>query len=213
MSQRGQAFCASSAKYRPPGPPPTIDTFMANPLSGFPSARDAGSVGDDGRGFDFELRPVLDQPGDLHHRHRRVVLADQFAVGGADLVDRAEVLLLVGDVPGHADDVLGPAARLCENGQGVAQRLAELAGKRPLLEDALRIEGHLSRDVDGGSASCGDAVRIALRAHPAGRLQDPDHGALLPSVLSLKRCSLPVSVRGSEATNSTSRGYLYGAMF
>ena len=50
----------------------------------------------------------------------------------------------------------------------------------------------------------GDAVGEALGARPAGRLQDLHHAFFL----SLKRCSFPVSVRGSVSTNSTARGYL-----
>jgi hypothetical protein len=67
---------------------------------------------------------------------------------------------------------------------------------------ALAGVAHLPRDVDGSAAFHRDAAGEALRFRPTGRLQD----------LHQKRCSLPVSVRGSASTNSIARGYLYGAI-
>src|SRR5262249_2466098 len=55
----------------------------------------------------------------------------------------------------------------------------------------------------------GDAVGITLRSRPRGRLQYFDHRV---SWRRRKRCSFPVSVRGSVVRNSMRRGYLYGAM-
>ena len=55
----------------------------------------------------------------------------------------------------------------------------------------------------------GDAVGEALAPAPS-----PAAAGSASSLrfLSLNRCSLPVSVRGSASTNSIARGYLYGAM-
>src|ERR1700682_4977074 len=99
MSQRGQAFFASSAKYRPPGPPPTTLTFMAgSPLGSFLRHYRGG--------LDLEPGFVLDQTADLHHRHGRIVPAHELAVGRADLLQCAEILFFVEHVPGEAHDVL-----------------------------------------------------------------------------------------------------------
>src|SRR5262249_24541918 len=81
-----------------------------------------------------------------------------------------------------------------------------------------------------------DAVGVALRLRPARRLQHLGgawarrnfadgfrhrKGSYEASLRarwstarrrSSKRCSLPVCVFGSSATNATARGYLYGAM-
>src|SRR5258706_8137889 len=103
--------------------------------------------------------------------------------------------------------MLRPAARLGENRQDVGERLPELSGECFVDDAALSIAADLAGD-DHLPAGHVNAVRKTLGPCPAGRLQDAHHGAHLPSILSLKRCSLPVSVRGSAATNSTSRGYL-----
>src|SRR5712671_4596604 len=104
MSQRGQAFFASSAKYRPPGPPPTTLTFMV-----------FSSLGNYRGGLDLEPRFVLDQAADLHHRHGRIVPAHELPVGGADFLQCAEVLLLVAHVPGEPHDVLRLAVSLLQD--------------------------------------------------------------------------------------------------
>src|SRR6185437_12814889 len=101
-------------------------------------------------------------------------------------------------------------ARLGEHFEDVGERLAELAGEVACSPFALR-PADLAGD-EHELALRGDAVRKAFRARPAGRLQDLHHGAHFPVGLSLKRCSVPVSVRGSVSTNSIARGYLYVAM-
>src|SRR5690348_8424953 len=198
MSQRGQAFFASSAKYRPPGPPPMTVTFMNPPVS---------LVRDDGSRLDLEARFVFHERAHLHHRHGRIVAAHQFPVGGADLLERRQVLLLVQHVPGEAHQVFGFSPGLSQHVEDVLQRLPELPGERALAPFALAGPADLAGDEDE-LALRGDAVGEALRPRPARRLQRLDHRC----ALSLKRCSLPVSVRGSESTNSTARGYLYGAI-
>ena len=40
----------------------------------------------DRRSLDLDLRGLLDQPGDLHHRHRRIMRADRLAIGAAELL-------------------------------------------------------------------------------------------------------------------------------
>src|SRR6267378_2805736 len=90
--------------------------------------------------------------------------------------------------------------------QDIFQRLAELPGKRSIEPFALAAPADLAAD-ENQAALAGNPVGEALRPRPARRLQD-----LHRHCLSLKRCSLPVSVRGKASTNSTTRGYLYGAM-
>src|SRR6476661_10356470 len=63
------------------------------------------SVGQDGSHFDLDLGPVLDQRLHFHRRHGDVVVADQFAERRPDAPARGQVFALVGDVPGHPDDI------------------------------------------------------------------------------------------------------------
>src|SRR6476620_11835991 len=129
--------------------------------------------------------------------------ADQFAIGRPHLLEGAEVFLLVEDVPGHAHDVFRSAAGLRQYCQGVLEGLPELAGKCFILKNALCVESNLARHEYRRSTPDGNAVGKTLRLHPARWLQNFHEG-----ILSLKRCSFPVSVRGSSATNSMARGYL-----
>ena len=71
-----------------------------------------------------------------------------------------------------------------------------------LVPDGCAIYTHCNT---GALATGGHAVGIALGHGPAFGLQHLLHHA---SVRSRKRCSLPVSVRGSVVRNSTARGYL-----
>ena len=50
-------------------------------------------------------------------------------------------------------------------------------------------------------------MRVAKKTGPAAGIYAE------AATRSLKRCSLPVSVRGSAVQNSIARGYLYGAMW
>src|SRR6185503_3698896 len=102
----------------------------------------------------------------------------------------------------QAHDVLGFPVRFFQNGDDVLERLPELAGEIARFPPAFAGPADLPGDEDQRSLG-GDAVGEALGAGPARRLQDLHSGAL-----SLKRCSLPVSVRGSVSTNSIARGYL-----
>src|SRR5689334_17940793 len=140
------------------------------------------------------------------HRHHRIVATHQLAVGKTDLLQRREVLFLVEHVPGQPHDVLGPAVRFLQDREDVFQGLPELPGEVARLPLALAAPADLAGDEDQLAAR-GDAVGETLGPGPARRLQDL-HG----QPLSLKRCTLPVSVRGSASMNSTMRGYLYGAM-
>ena len=72
--------------------------------------------GNDGGRFDFDLRFVFDQRDDLHRAHRDVVVADQLAKRTADVLQRREILALVGDVPRQAHEMLGLAARFVQHG-------------------------------------------------------------------------------------------------
>src|SRR3546814_4741233 len=74
----------------------------------------------------------------LERRHGRKMAADHFAVVPADLGVRGYVFFFVGHVPGHAHDVLGPAAAFGQDGRDVFQRLPHLAG------EVVRSEEHTS---------------------------------------------------------------------
>src|SRR3954471_3253073 len=66
-------------------------------------------VGQNGSHFDLDLGPVLDQRLHFDRRHGDVVVADQFTERRPDALARGQVFALVGDVPGHPDDIF----RLC----------------------------------------------------------------------------------------------------
>src|SRR5687767_336882 len=153
------------------------------------------------RSFNLEARFGLDQATHLHDRHRGKVPAHELAVGLADRFQGTEVFLLVEHVPGEAHDVLGLAAGLRQDGEDVLERLAELPGEIARFPPALAGPADLAGDEDDLAAG-DDAVREALGARPARRLKD------FHAALNLKRCSFPVSVRGSVSTNSIARGYL-----
>src|SRR5207248_4382939 len=80
-------------------------------------------------------------------------------------------------------------------------KLLRLPGARPRPSD-------LRGDVYGGTAPDCAAVGNAARRGPFRRLEDLHHARSL----NLNLCSFPVSVRGRASTNSTRRGYLYGAI-
>src|SRR2546426_8485516 len=132
--------------------------------------------------------------------------AHQLALRAAQLLQRRQVFLPVEPVPGQPPEVLGLAAGLRQDVQDIFQRLPELPGKRSVEPFALAAPADLATD-ENQPALAGNPVGEALRPRPARRLQD-----LHSHCLSLKRCSLPVSVRGKASANSTPRGYLYGAM-
>src|SRR5688572_20766136 len=128
--------------------------------------------------------------------------AHELAVRVPHGLQRVEVLALVEHIPGQAHDVLGPSVRLREHFEDVGERLAELAREIARFPFAFAGPAHLAGNEHELPARS-DSIGEAFRSRPAGRLEDI-HG----EVLSLKRCSLPVSVRGSVSTNSMARGYL-----
>src|SRR5256885_4459236 len=157
--------------------------------------------------LDLEARLGLDQARPLHDCHGREMPAHQLAIRCSDIAQRGEIFLLVEHIPGEPHDVMRLAARLGQDLEDVGDRLAELAGEVARSPFALRRPANLAGDEDQ-AAFRHDAVGVALGARPAGRLQDLHHACFL----NLKRCSLPVSVRGSVSTNVMARGYLYGAI-
>src|SRR4029079_3871535 len=85
------------------------------------------------------------------------------------------------------------------------------------------LDGPRNHQPLGGPELIGDETlrefRVLQQRPAAGgstrdRQEEPElhRGAQLPAWRSLKRCSLPVSVRGSCSRNSMGRGYLYGAI-
>src|SRR4051812_24987838 len=92
--------------------------------------------------------------------------ADRLTPGGADLGQAEPIFGNVGDVPGHPHDMLGARSVLGEDGEDVAQELAELAHQMLALEPFLRIPA----DHAGGDDHPPfrrNAVGIALGPRPA----------------------------------------------
>src|ERR1700687_240142 len=65
-------------------------------------------AGHEGRDFDLDLGPLVDQPRDVEQRRGRKILAQRLAPGRADAGARGFVLAAAGQVPGQPNDVLGP---------------------------------------------------------------------------------------------------------
>jgi hypothetical protein len=96
----------------------------------------------------------------------------------------------------------GTGTGLLQHGDDVAQRLLGLRDEVVGLELLLGVPADLATDEDLRAARR-HTVGISLGGQPIRAVA----GTSCLS-LSLKRCSLPVSVRGRLATNSISRGYL-----
>src|SRR5690606_12665205 len=98
------------------------------------------------------------------------VLAHGLAIDRAEVSDRATIGFHVRHEPGEAGDVLRAGAGLGENGQDIAEGLADLGGEA-LGESFLLIPADdAAGDQDGAAAH--HAVGIAARALPAWWLQD-----------------------------------------
>src|SRR5262245_34376253 len=70
------------------------------------------SLRHDGHSLDLDLGLVLDQSGDLDYGHGREVAAHRLAIDFADALEVAEIVLLVGEIPGHRHDMLRPGPGL-----------------------------------------------------------------------------------------------------
>src|SRR5262249_46099204 len=152
--------------------------------------------------------------------------AHDLAIGGAERGTVGEILVHVAHVPGQPHDVGGRAAGLFEHRGDVLQREPRLRDEA-VGEAAIAVLPDHAAD-EHHAAMRQDAVGEALRPRPAGRPQHlvgsaiVRHGRLQDASWcgaasrarrrSSKRCSLPVWVRGSAATYSMARGYLYGAI-
>src|SRR6186713_2685099 len=99
----------------------------------------------------------------------------------------------------------------CKDGDDVLQRLACLGDEVRSSEFASLVPADLAGHEDLATVRR-DAVGVSARTRPIARLKDPHVHEGSSAVRRRKRCSLPVSVFGNAATNSTRRGYLYGAM-
>src|SRR5260221_9516398 len=93
----------------------------------------------------------------------------------ADLGQTREVFALVGNIPSHAGDMLGPGARRLEHGDGIAQCLLELTNEIIGREGLLGGPADLARDKDE-AATPGHPVRIAFWLRPASRIDRPQSG-------------------------------------
>src|SRR5690606_37054957 len=124
--------------------------------------------------------------------------ADHVAVGRADLRLPGEVARLVGDEPGHAHDVLGPAAGLVENCHDVFQRLPDLADEIVRLEDLVAVPADLAAEPDG-AALRDHAVGIAPCRLPAAWVQGLNMGGCTHRILlKLRHTALTLRRRDSD---------------
>ena len=106
------------------------------------------------------------------HRWVAIVFTVTVIANFIALARGVEVFAAVRQVPGEANDVAGLGAGLGQHGGHVAERLPRLRHEVVALEHArLRVPPDLATDEE--DASLGNhAVRIPLRGHPPGRVQD-----------------------------------------
>src|SRR5215210_4460422 len=168
---------------------------------------------DHGGSFHLDSGLGFDEGCDLDHGHSREMPAHQLAVYLAHALQTGEILLAVGYVPGHANDVLGTRTGLRQHREDVLQALANLADEILRPEGRGLVPSYLAGDEDQPPLR-DDAVRIASRLRPARWVQ-PLHPPVQDAPLrassrsrSTKRCILPVCVFGSSSMNSIARGYL-----
>src|SRR5437867_1641901 len=174
----------------------------------------APSLCDHRHSLDLHLRAGLEQPAHNDDRHRRVVASDDLAVGGTDRAPRAEIVIPAGDEPGQSDQLFRARSRCAQHRHDVPQRLRCLRGEVVARERVCRrVPANLPGGDDDASGG-GHAMRVAVRRRPTGGGDGRRTRHLAHRSLSRrrKRWSLPVAVRGSASTNSTWRGYLYGAI-
>src|SRR5258708_22925668 len=70
------------------------------------------SVWHDRGRFDFDLGAVLDECAHLDEAHGRIMRSDDLFICRPKSRQRREIFMLVGHVPGHAHQMLGPGAAL-----------------------------------------------------------------------------------------------------
>ena len=80
--------------------------------------------------INLDKGPWLEQAGDLHHRHRRVGLAEAVAPADTDGRSCRAVLIEVGHVADELHDMGRPAAGSAHHGDDVVHALDELRGER-----------------------------------------------------------------------------------
>jgi len=95
---------------------------------------------------------------------------DDAAVDLPDLPPARDIFALVGDIPRHPCEVLGPRAAGAQHGDDVGERLLDLGDEIVALELAARVPADLSGHEDGAPPG-GNAVRVASRPRPAFRLE------------------------------------------
>src|SRR5260370_33141450 len=92
-------------------------------LSGFSCLLYFGHVSAD---FDFDLGPDIDKPVHVEQRRWREVAPERLLPGCADAGAGRFVFAAAGQIPGQADDMLGPRAGLAEQLDDPLQRVADL---------------------------------------------------------------------------------------
>ena len=123
------------------------------------------------RRFDLHPGTVVQQRGHLHQRHRGKVPANHTPVGLPHFARSGHVLTLVGDVPGQADQVLGPGVGFRKDVDDVPQGLLDLRDEIVVDNLLVCIRTDLAGHEDL-AALRGDAVGEAFRGCPVLRVEE-----------------------------------------
>jgi hypothetical protein len=128
--------------------------------------------------LDLDHGIALPEPGDPDARHRRVLGSRHLSPPGADLPPVRLVVVDVGEVDGHVEEVGRGAAGGTQRRQHVAEGLRELLEDPPLDDPARGVQSRLAGQVDERSDAHG--VREAARLDELGWVDDlPCHDTLL----------------------------------
>ena len=121
--------------------------------------------------LDLDLGAVLDQGDHLHQRHRREIPAQVFAIDPPQILETVQIGALVGDIPRHPGQMLGPGAGLGQNRDDIGQRLIDLAQEIVGFELLRGVPADQPPQEDHPPPR-GDAVRVARRGFPGLRMKD-----------------------------------------
>src|SRR5258708_18299336 len=116
--------------------------------------------------FNLDLGSNIDETFDVEQRRGREISSERLAPGRADSGAGGFLFAAAGQIPGQADDVLGPGPGFTEQLDDPSQRHADLSGQIGVLL-ALLVPSGLAREDDPSAAPIDrDAVRTPAWPRP-----------------------------------------------
>src|ERR1700738_1122235 len=131
--------------------------------------------------FNLDLGSDIDETFDVEQRRGREMSPDRLAPGSADPGAGGFIFAAAGQIPGQANDVLGPGPGLSEQLDDPSQRRPHLPRHNGLLVALPVAAGLAGKDDPSARTIDRDAVRKAAWLCPFCRLQDT-HELVLQSL-------------------------------